>query len=343
MHEQLKEALLKVGRSGKRLVLIIDEAQGLEDGALELIRLLSNFETSQSKLMQIVLAGQPTLASRLGHCTLDPLRQRVSIISRLEPFGPAETSCYVDHRLRVAGHVGQSMFNQPLFNQDALELLAKESHGIPRIINNLCFNALSLGYAEGQKIINGSIIKRVAADLELNREAESYAEEAPSHELPSHIETPESHADLPVSISSPDFPRDTGFVPPPPPAACPVRVDVPEPSLSQPARHWRERLSSRASLWPAALPVWALRLVILGVLSLGAGFFMSALLDRRSFPKPLATEAASRRTVTEMRPQTPSQEPTLQSQFDRFCDKVSHGVQELDKKLQHLVKPGGGG
>src|SRR5207248_3753081 len=68
MHEQLKEALLKVCRSGKRLLLIIDEAQGLEDGALELIRLLSNFETSQSKLMQIVLAGQPTLASRLGHC-----------------------------------------------------------------------------------------------------------------------------------------------------------------------------------------------------------------------------------------------------------------------------------
>jgi hypothetical protein len=69
---------------------------------------------------------------------------------------------------------------------------------------------------------------------------------------------------------------------------------------------------------------------------------MSALLDRRSFPKPLATEAASRRMITEMRPQTASQEPTLQHQFDRFCDKVSQGVQELDKKIQHLIKSGGG-
>ena len=72
MHEQLKEALLETFRRGQRLVVIIDEAQGLEDGALELVRLLSNFETSHSKLMQIVLAGQPTLASRLGHCTSGP-------------------------------------------------------------------------------------------------------------------------------------------------------------------------------------------------------------------------------------------------------------------------------
>jgi general secretion pathway protein A len=161
MHEQLKEALLETFRQGKRLVVIIDEAQGLEDGALELVRLLSNFETSHSKLMQIVLAGQPTLASRLGHYTLDPLRQRVSIISRLQSFGVAETSKYVAHRLGVAGHAGK-----PLFTPEALELLATQSHGIPRIINNLCFNALSLGYAEQQPIIDVSIMARVVADLD---------------------------------------------------------------------------------------------------------------------------------------------------------------------------------
>jgi type II secretory pathway predicted ATPase ExeA len=162
MHEQLKEALLEAWRSGKRLVLIIDEAQGLEDAALELVRLLSNFETSHSKLMQIVMAGQPTLSSRLGHYTLDPLRQRVSIISRLQSFGIAETSKYVNHRLSVAGHAGK-----PLFTQEALELLATQSHGIPRIINNLCFNALSLGYAEQRPIIDVSIMARVVADLDL--------------------------------------------------------------------------------------------------------------------------------------------------------------------------------
>ena len=171
MHEQLKEALLDAWRSGKRLVLIIDEAQGLEDAALELVRLLSNFETSHSKLMQIVLAGQPTLSSRLGHYTLDPLRQRVSIISRLKSFGIAETNKYVEHRLRVAGHVGK-----PLFTQGALELLTTQSHGIPRIINNLCFNALSLGYAEQQRTIDRSIMARVAADLDLDGfESESLA------------------------------------------------------------------------------------------------------------------------------------------------------------------------
>ena len=163
MHEQLKEALLETFRQGKRLVVIIDEAQGLEDGALELVRLLSNFETSHSKLMQIVLAGQPTLSSRLGHYTLDPLRQRVSIISRLKPFGVAETSKYVEHRLSVAGYAGK-----PLFTPEALELLATQSHGIPRIINNFCFNALSLGYAEQQPVIDASIMQRVAADLDLD-------------------------------------------------------------------------------------------------------------------------------------------------------------------------------
>jgi len=168
MHEQLKEVLLETFRGGKRLVLVIDEAQGLDDAALELVRLLSNFETSDSKLMQIVLAGQPTLGSRLGDPTQDPLRQRVSIISYLEPLGPEEVSRYIDHRMQVAGHAGQSLFAQPLFSNDALELLAKESHGIPRLINNICFNALSLGYAERQRIINAAMMKRVVADFSLN-------------------------------------------------------------------------------------------------------------------------------------------------------------------------------
>lgn len=335
MHEQLKEALLQAWRNGKRLILIIDEAQGLEDAALELVRMLSNFETSQAKLMQIVLAGQPTLVSRLGHCTMDPLRQRVSSISRLEPLAPAEISSYVDHRLRVAGHAGLSLFSEPLFTSGALSLLAQESHGIPRIINNLCFNALSLGYAERQRIIDVAIMRRVAADLHLEGE-----EVAGPAALASHIEMPESHPEapatrayLPSSVSSPSFP---GNIDAAPEAAIPVRAEgFSLPSL---ARRFLERLSSRVS----GVPAWVLRLVVLSVLSLGAGFFISALLDRRGFPKPLVTEAASPRTLTEVRQPNQSQQPDLHHQLARFCDKVSQGVQQLDKKVHLLIQSGGG-
>ncbi len=162
MHEQLNEALLRVKRSGMRFVLVIDEAQNLEDNVLETVRLLSDFETPRAKLMQIILSGQPQLAEKLERPALVQLRQRISILSRLDPFTPAETDRYIDHRLQVAGYPGGS-----LFTPEARAMISARSQGIPRNINNICFNALSLGYAKGQKRIDASVVKEVVADLDM--------------------------------------------------------------------------------------------------------------------------------------------------------------------------------
>jgi general secretion pathway protein A len=163
MHSQLNQILFQEMSAGKRFVLVIDEAQNLSEPVLETARLLSNFETPSSKLMQIVLAGQPELAGKLDRKSLSQLRQRISIFSRLEPFTPAETFAYIDYRLGVAGHEGR-----PLFTRPALDLIAEYSEGIPRNINNLCFNALSLGCALEQPKISPEIVQEVLTDLGLN-------------------------------------------------------------------------------------------------------------------------------------------------------------------------------
>jgi general secretion pathway protein A len=125
--------------------------------------MLSNFETARDKLIQIVLAGQPQLAENIGSPELLQLRQRISIFARLKPFSAEETSQYIAHRLRIAGYAS----DMPLFTKDALALITQCSDGIPRNINNLCFNALSLGSALRQRPIDRDIIRQVVADLDL--------------------------------------------------------------------------------------------------------------------------------------------------------------------------------
>jgi general secretion pathway protein A len=166
MHSQLNQILVREASAGRRFVLVIDEAQNLSEPVLETARLLSNFETPASKLMQIVLAGQPELAGKLDRKSLSQLRQRISIFSRLEPFAPAETFAYIEYRLGVAGHDGR-----PLFTRGALDLIADHSEGIPRNINNLCFNSLSLGCALEQPKIGPEVVQEVLADLGLNSPA----------------------------------------------------------------------------------------------------------------------------------------------------------------------------
>ncbi len=162
LQRQLNEVLIQEARLGRRFVLVIDEAQNLEDSVLESVRMLSNFETSRSKLMQIVLAGQPPLADKLALPEHEQLMQRVSIICRLKPFSPKEVAQYIHHRLGSAGFRGREGFTA-----EALSMIAKSSEGIPRNINNICFHALSLAYAKGQKKVNRVIIAEVLGDLEL--------------------------------------------------------------------------------------------------------------------------------------------------------------------------------
>jgi type II secretory pathway predicted ATPase ExeA len=163
MHESLNSVLVSNARSGKRFVLVIDEAQNLKRSVLETVRLLSDFETAGSKLMQIVLCGQPQLADKLSHPDLTQLRQRISIISRLQPFAKPEVPQYISHRLKVAGYAGAG-----LFDADALSEITAHSDGIPRIINNICFNALTLGYAKSLEQIDGSTVSEVLADLDMD-------------------------------------------------------------------------------------------------------------------------------------------------------------------------------
>ena len=163
MYESLHSVLLRNARIGRQFVLVIDEAQNLPDPVLETVRLLSDFETPQNKLMQIVLCGQTQLADRLAKPGLTQLRQRISIVSKLQALSSVETMMYVDYRLMVAGHAGKS-----LFTYDAVTQIAARSGGIPRNINNICFNALTLGYAKRQRQIDASIVGEVLADLDLD-------------------------------------------------------------------------------------------------------------------------------------------------------------------------------
>jgi general secretion pathway protein A len=165
MQLRLNELLVEQSRLGKRVVVVIDEAQNLEDSVLEQVRLLSNFETSREKLIQIVLSGQPQLAEKIASPALVQLRQRISMFGRLDPFSSEATGLYIQHRLRAAGYELEA----PLFTGEALALIFQYSEGIPRNINNLCFNSLSLGYALKRKAIDAEIVREVLSDLDLDR------------------------------------------------------------------------------------------------------------------------------------------------------------------------------
>jgi type II secretory pathway predicted ATPase ExeA len=190
MHDSLNRLLTEEMRAGRRFVLVIDEAQNLDESVLESVRLLSNFETPWMKLMQIVLAGQPQLADRLARPSMAQLRQRISMVIRIEPLTHEEVNAYIDHRLYVAG--GE---NNPIFTAGARKLIAEHSEGIPRNINNLCFNAMSLGCALKRKTIDRDIINDVIADLDLESLREPVA-------APVVAATPVATSKRPVAVLS---------------------------------------------------------------------------------------------------------------------------------------------
>ena len=155
MHNKLNEMLFAEMLAGRRFVLIVDEAQNLDDSVLETIRLLSNFETSNTKLLQIVLAGQSQLGEKLGQKRLAQLLQRIAVVTRLEALSLEETAGYIRHRLKVAGYCGEA-----LFEPDALALIAERSQGVPRNINRICFNALREAYAQESHTVSPDIVEK---------------------------------------------------------------------------------------------------------------------------------------------------------------------------------------
>lgn len=151
--------------AGLLTALVVDEAQSLSNAMLEEIRLLSNIDTPTSKLLNVVLAGQPELADRLNDPRLRHLKQRIALRCELMPLSFAETAAYIAGRLRIAGGQPAS-----IFSREAVMAVHETSRGIPRTINVVCHNALISGFATQTKPIVRSIIDEVRRDFDLTRE-----------------------------------------------------------------------------------------------------------------------------------------------------------------------------
>ena len=156
----LNEFLIERLANNEPTLLIIDEAQTLSAEMLEEIRLLSNLETPTSKLIQIMLVGQPELNEMLSRPELRQLRQRIALRHHLRPFNSKEVGEYVSERFAKAGYTGR-----PVFNRGGLKAIFEASAGIPRIINNVCDAALLQGYARELPTIDGKVIREVVATL----------------------------------------------------------------------------------------------------------------------------------------------------------------------------------
>ncbi len=157
----IERGLHAMARSGRRTLLIVDEAQALPVSALEELRMLSNFQAGGHALLQIFLLGQPEFRERLhGSERLEQLRQRVIAMHHLDPMGPEEVEPYMVHRLKVVGWNGR-----PRFTPDAFDALYKGSDGVPRRLNQLAGRVLLFGAIEQLDTIDGRAVTAVIADI----------------------------------------------------------------------------------------------------------------------------------------------------------------------------------
>jgi len=153
--------LLHQAEEGRDAVLIIDEAQNLTNELLEQVRLLSNLETNDRKLLQIVLLGQPELRDRLNDPRLRQLRQRITVRYHLQPLRQSELGQYVQHRLRISGAK-----HHPFFTQPALWRIFAHTKGIPRLVNAVCDKCLLAGFVQQTARINFRLVGRAVRELE---------------------------------------------------------------------------------------------------------------------------------------------------------------------------------
>jgi general secretion pathway protein A len=167
--ERLNHFLLAQLTEGRNVVVIIDEAQTLEDDVLEELRLLSNLETSKEKILQIVLSGQPELEDKLRRPNLRQLRQRIGVRATLKPMRSDEIRAYVETRLRSAGSQ-----KAELFTASALHRCWQASQGIPRVINVICDNAMMIAFAEGSDRITTTVMNAAIRDLDGLNPTESW-------------------------------------------------------------------------------------------------------------------------------------------------------------------------
>jgi putative secretion ATPase (PEP-CTERM system associated) len=237
MLRDLAQYLVDQRLAGRLVLLVIDEAQNLTQAALEELRMLSNLETEKSKLMQIVLVGQPNLRDKLSAPELEQLRQRITVSYHLPPLDAEETWHYINHRLRRAA------IGAPLeFPRDATDLVHGRSRGVPRLINVICDAALVFGYAEERRQVDRLLIQDVLMELE-------------STGVLPRAEAVSASVAVPVAMpaaASAATPAAT-MTAPPPPMAAPVSTPVPEPALTAAAAGPAGRLLD-ARQWPSANP-----------------------------------------------------------------------------------------
>ena len=193
--DMLNMFLVEQYGEGKKVVLIIDEAQNLSPKVLEEIRLLSGIETHKEKVLRIILAGQPELKDKIESPRLKQLTQRVRLRFHLGPLTNREMREYIGHRLKVAGADAEE-----IFAEDCLDLIYRRTGGVPRLINTLCDTAMLCAFAEDQQRITPEIIETALEEL-------AWEVEAPAAEPTEHAEPGNTGQILrPASLD----PRDTG-------------------------------------------------------------------------------------------------------------------------------------
>jgi MSHA biogenesis protein MshM len=159
--EAINQRLLDLHREGKNTVLIIDEAQALPEPCLEAIRLLTNLETEERKLLQVILFAQPELDTKLEQISLRQLKQRITFSYQLQPLSRYELDKYLSHRLARAGYTYGC-----IFTQEAQKRLYQASQGLPRILNILCHKALLVAYGQGKFQVDVRAVRRAIADTD---------------------------------------------------------------------------------------------------------------------------------------------------------------------------------
>lgn len=161
--EQLYDFILREYVEGKRTILVVDEAQNLPAETLEELRMLSNFETEENYLLQIILSGQPQLKRRLQQPELLQLTQRISVHYHLTPLPREDIGEYIRHRVATAGYSDPA----PLFTEEAIDKIFEYTGGVPRLISAVCDMALVYGYADDIKPVNGEVLEKVFQDREI--------------------------------------------------------------------------------------------------------------------------------------------------------------------------------
>lgn len=168
LRKALNHALLEHARAGKRVVVCLDEAQAIPLETLESLRLLSNLETEKRKLFQVVLFGQPELDVKLAHESVRQLQQRITFQYHLSPLSRRELEYYISHRLKIAGYMGDR-----LFNTAALDALYRASRGVPRLINVVAHKAMLAAYGEGRHYVSAAHVRKAAGDTPSARRVHS--------------------------------------------------------------------------------------------------------------------------------------------------------------------------